>query len=351
MQLPCSIRVDLNIQFLSIFTQQVSKNKQVLKQMIPACFICPEEGRYTLAPRCKSPLSWRWPCRTTCPSAARSHWTDVSGLACWSLGSPHCPERPRDVEPAPLEDCPGYRRTYLHGVGFSWPSLSVCKYADVIAINAGRHQRLDLLKHLMEPINLLQMLPWHHVLHVWSVSITSSCVAWGWKTLSISKARTFPLFSTLSEDSLLGSVVTATDWPSLCCWSSFNTGFTRHSTRMLPANTESRSSRFLLYGRGICDFSAYLWVPPAARGTSCAVQPLSCISQEDLCWPRTSRQWLRISAKQNGHWIWFLVHTETKTWLHMTTHLFLCITYCRSIKVGEVSNLAPQTGIVGLHAA
>lgn len=36
-------------------------------------------------------------------------------------------------------------------------------------------------------------------------------------------------------------------------------------------------------------FSADLWVPPAARGTSCAAQPLSCISQEDLCWLRTSR--------------------------------------------------------------
>ncbi len=62
---------------------------------------------------------------------------------------------------------------------------------------------------------------------------TSSCVAWGWKTLSSSKMRPFPLFSTLSEDSLLGSVVTTTDWPS-SCWSSFSTGFTRHSTRMLP---------------------------------------------------------------------------------------------------------------------
>lgn len=56
------------------------------------------------------------------------------------------------------DDCPGYRRTYLHGVGFSRACLSVCKYADVIAIDAGRNQRLDLLKHLMDPIKLLQML-------------------------------------------------------------------------------------------------------------------------------------------------------------------------------------------------
>lgn len=120
-----------------------------------------------------------------------------------------------------------------------------------------------------QSINLLQMLPWHHVLHARSVSSTSSCVAWGWKTLSISKARTFPLFSTPSEDSLLGSVVTTTDWPSLCCWSSFNTGFTRHNTRMLPANTESRSSYFLLYGEefgiSLCTFQFHqlLMVLPA----------------------------------------------------------------------------------------
>lgn len=289
-----------------------------MKQIISTSFICPKERHYTLAPRCKSPLSWRWPCRTTCPSAARSHWTDVSGLACWSLGSPQCPERPQDVEPAPLEDCPGYRRTYLHGVGFSWPSLSVCKYADVIAINAGRHQRLDLLKHLMEPINLLQMLPWHHVLHAWSVPSTSSCVACGWKTLSISKARTFPLFSTPSEDSLLGSVVTTTDWPSLCCWSSFNTGFTRHSTRMLPANTASKSSHFLLYGEEFVislrtfEFHQLLVVLPA----QCNLFPVFL-----------KKIFVGFGHLDNGCgylpnnvFIWFLVDTETKTWLHMTLH-------------------------------
>ncbi|PWA33552.1 hypothetical protein CCH79_00007653 [Gambusia affinis] len=83
---------------------------------------------------------------------------------------------------------------------------------------------------------------------------TSSCVACGWKTLSNSKLRPFPLFNTVREDSLLGSVVTTTDCPS-SCWSSFSTGLTRHSTRMLP-ETERRlrdsssssltlSSRFL----------------------------------------------------------------------------------------------------------
>lgn len=248
MQLPCSIGVDFNVQFLSIFTQQVSKNKQIVKQIISTSFNCPNEEHCTLAPHCRSPLSWRWPCMTTCPSAARSHWTDVSGLACWSLGSPHCPARPQDMRLNLWDNCPGYRRTYLHSVGFSRASLSVCKYADVIAIDTGCNQRLDLLKHLMDPIKLLQMLTWHHILHVWSVCRTSSCVAWGWKTLSISKTRTFPLFSTLSEDSLLWSVVTTTGWPSLCCWSSFNTGFTRHSTRMLPANTDASSLHFLLYG-------------------------------------------------------------------------------------------------------
>lgn len=73
---------------------------------------------------------------------------------------------------------------------------------------------------------------------------TSSCVAWGWKTLSSSKMRSFPLFSTLSEDSLLGSVVTTTDWPS-SCWSSFSTGFTRHSTRMLP---DKKKAQLMMYG-------------------------------------------------------------------------------------------------------
>jgi len=67
---------------------------------------------------------------------------------------------------------------------------------------------------------------------------TSSCVAWGWKTLSSSKDRPFPLFITTRADSLLGSVVTTTSWPS-SCWSSFSTGFTRHSTRMLPGHEGS----------------------------------------------------------------------------------------------------------------
>lgn len=122
---------------------------------------------------------------------------------------------------------------YLHGVSFSRASLSIGKYADMVAIDAGRHKRLDLLKDLMKADEGLRVLVTvlfpAHAVHFY----TSSCVAWGWKTLSSSKMRPFPLFSTLSEDSLLGSVVTTTDWPS-SCWSSFSTGFTRHSTRMLP---------------------------------------------------------------------------------------------------------------------
>lgn len=106
MQLPCSIGVDFNVQFLSIFTQQVSKNKQIVKQIISTSFNCPNEEHCTLAPHCRSPLSWRWPCTTTCPYAARSHWTDVSGLSCWSLGSPHCPARPQDVKAEPLGRLP-----------------------------------------------------------------------------------------------------------------------------------------------------------------------------------------------------------------------------------------------------
>lgn len=43
--------------------------------------------------------------------------------------------------------------------------------------------------------------------------------------------------------------------------------------------------------------SAYLSVPQAARGTSCAAQPPSCISPEGLCWLQTSRWWLLKSAR------------------------------------------------------
>lgn len=41
------------------------------------------------------------------------------------------------------------RRTHLHGVRFARARLSVGEYADVVAIDAGRHQRLDLLEDLM----------------------------------------------------------------------------------------------------------------------------------------------------------------------------------------------------------
>lgn len=50
------------------------------------------------------------------------------------------------------------KRTYLHGVRFARASLSIGKYADMVAIDAGRHQRLNLLKDLMKPNALLKLL-------------------------------------------------------------------------------------------------------------------------------------------------------------------------------------------------
>lgn len=40
-------------------------------------------------------------------------------------------------------------RTHLHSVRFARARLSVGKYADVVAVDAGRHQGFDLLKDLM----------------------------------------------------------------------------------------------------------------------------------------------------------------------------------------------------------
>lgn len=42
------------------------------------------------------------------------------------------------------------KNTHLHGVCFARASLSICKYTDMVAIDAGCHQRLNLLKDLMK---------------------------------------------------------------------------------------------------------------------------------------------------------------------------------------------------------
>lgn len=47
-----------------------------------------------------------------------------------------------------VEAFPQPPRIYLHGVGFSWTGLSVSEDAHIIAVNAGRDQRLHFLKHL-----------------------------------------------------------------------------------------------------------------------------------------------------------------------------------------------------------
>ena len=100
-QLSCSVWVDLYVQFLSVLTQQVSEKQHIALAMKQATSSTCETGHMrttavpwsTLAPRCRSPQSWRWRCTTTCPSSPRSHWRVVSGLAGWCLGSPHCPEK------------------------------------------------------------------------------------------------------------------------------------------------------------------------------------------------------------------------------------------------------------------
>lgn len=200
---------------------------------------CLNEGLRTLAPHCRSPRSWRWPCKTTCPSDVRSHWTDVSGLVCWCLGSPHCPEK----KPPWCWGCTAGRSPWLPEGIPPWCRFFQSRSVRTQICRRGSHRcRTSPGAQSPETPDATKTicLTWcYDVLHAGSVPPTSSCAAWGWKTLSISKTRVFPLFSTLSEDSLLGSVVTTTDRPSSCCWSSFNTGFTRHSTRMLPANTEA----------------------------------------------------------------------------------------------------------------
>lgn len=50
-----------------------------------------KEESGTLAPHCRSPQSWLWHCKTTCPSSPQSHWRDVSVLAGWYLGFPQYP--------------------------------------------------------------------------------------------------------------------------------------------------------------------------------------------------------------------------------------------------------------------
>lgn len=66
---------------------------------------------------------------------------------------------------------------YLHGVGFSRASLSIRKYADVVAIDAGCHQRLDLLKDLIQTNQTVSVLA-STTFSTFTVQfITSSCVA------------------------------------------------------------------------------------------------------------------------------------------------------------------------------
>lgn len=77
-------------------TQYNANNK--INTMLSSCKLVhlKKSAAYsTWAPHCRSPQSWQWQCKTTCPSSPRSRWRDVSGLAGWCLDSPHCPENER----------------------------------------------------------------------------------------------------------------------------------------------------------------------------------------------------------------------------------------------------------------
>lgn len=97
----CSCPVPSGLILMSSFSPSLLSrslnNKQIIKQITSISYNCPNEDHCTLAPHYRSPQSWLWPCKTTCPSAARFHRTDVLVLACWCLGSPRCPEKSQDA--------------------------------------------------------------------------------------------------------------------------------------------------------------------------------------------------------------------------------------------------------------
>lgn len=186
----------------------------------------------------------------------------------------------------------------------------------------------------------------------------------GWKILSISKMRAFPLLSTESEDSLLGSVVTTTEWSSPC-WSSFSTGFTRHSTRMLPANRELAQWCWFYLVRPVWTFQCYTF----------KLHQLLVILPAQCDFFPVFLQEIFVGFRHLTNSSWNLQHQKTKKkkqnpktlhhetfWFGQigkfikhssqgTTYLFFCFADSCSIKLWEISNLAPQAGVVCLHRA
>lgn len=138
------------------------------------------------------------------------------------------------------EDGNEAKQTHLHCVGFSCPCLPIGKDADIVAINAGGDQGLNLLKHLRETGESEEKLPPLLTPAVWTVAPTSSWDACGGKTLSSSKDTCFPLCRRYRTASSSASKVTAlaASGPSP---SSFVMGRTRPKTRMFPWRREAGS--------------------------------------------------------------------------------------------------------------